>query len=159
MPCKYQEADVCECPGGPDFEPKKGVIPEENGLRCLDFNKLLPYPHSLAHRKLPGGRQVVDAVESVERLEKAQRKYRGSAKGKKSQQKYIDSEKGKKATKKHQDSPKFKLSKQKYLESQKGQKSIEGQKDRKKIWRKAAKWLADNPGKTLEDYEKEVGNE
>ena len=159
MPCQYQEGGLCECPGGPDFEPKKGVIPEENGLRCLDYNKLVPYPYSLAHRKLPGGRQVVDAVESIEKLEKAQKKYRKSEKGKDTRRRYLESKKGQEATERHQRSTKFKLSKQKYQESQKGKKSLEDQGARKKLWRKAAKWLQDNPGKTLDDYIKEVGNE
>lgn len=159
MPCQYQGEDICECPGGPDFEPKKGVIPEENGLRCLDFNKLIPFPHSLAHRKLPGGRQVVDAVESVERLEKAQKKYRKSDKGKDTRKRYRDSVKGKKSAERHQKSPKFKLARQKYQETAKGQKSLEDQNVRKKLWRKAAKWMQDNPGKTFDDYMKEVENE
>ena len=147
------------CPGGPDFEPMKGVIPLDNGLRCLDFDVLIQYSLAFPQRKLPGGRHVTNVMESMGKLDKARRKYRGSEKGKEAQNKWKGSKKGKKSTRKFQDSPRFKLSRQKYEESQKGQEALQEQKDRKKFWRKAQKWLQKHPGKTLEDYTKEVGND
>lgn len=155
MPCRYQEAGICECPGGEDFEPVKGVIYLEDKVRCLDFDKKFPYKLAFAPRKLPGGRHVTDVMESMEKLDDARRKYQKSPKGKASRDKWRDSEKGQKSTEEYQDTAKFKLSKQKYKESQKGKDATERDKERKREWRRAAAWLADNPSKTLEDFHKE----
>lgn len=159
MPCKLQEAGVCDCPGGEGYEPVKGLIYLDNGVRCLDFDKLIPYHLAFVPRKLPGGRHITDTKESMDKLDKARRKYQKSDKGKATRRKWRDSEKGQKSVKKNQDSPRFKLSKQKYLESQKGQKALERGRERRKDWRKAAKWLEEHPGKTLEDYYKEADSD
>lgn len=155
MPCRYQEAGICECPGGEDFEPVKGVIYLEDKVSCLDFDAQFPYKLAFVPRKLPGGRHVTNVMESMEKLDEASRKYRKSPKGKASRDRWRNSEGGRKSIEGYQDSAKFKLSKQKYKESSKGKEAVERDKERKKDWRKAAQWLADNPGKTLEDWEKE----
>ena len=157
MPCRFQEAGICKCPGGEDYEPKEGTINLENGVRCLDFGVLIPYHLAFVPRKLPGGRHITDATVAMEKMDKARSRYQKSEKGKKTQRKYKDSDKGQKVTDDYQESPKFKLSKQKYLESQKGQEAVEKGKERKKDWRKAAKWLEEHPDKTLEDFYKEGG--
>jgi hypothetical protein len=157
MPCRFQEAGICkDCPGGEGYEPKKGTVNLEDGVLCLDFNRLIPYDLAFVPRKLPGGRHVVDVIQSMEKLDNSRRKYQKSEKGKATQKKYQESERGQKSQEEYQNSPKFKLSRQKYLESQKGKQAIEKSKERKRDWRKAAKWLEDNPDKTLEDYFKEA---
>ena len=156
MPCRLQEAGICKCPGGENFEPVEGTINLENGVRCLDFDKLIPYDVAFVPRKLPGGRHVTDVMQSMEKLDKARRKYQKSEKGKITRQKYSDSEKGQKVLEDYLKSPKFKLSRQKYLEGQKGKEAVERTKERKRDWRKAAKWMLEHPGKTIEDYYKEA---
>jgi len=155
MPCRLKKAGICECPGGEDYEPVKGTINLEEGVRCLDFDKLIPYDKAFVPRKLPGGRHVTDVMESMEKLDEANRRYQKSPKGKEAQRRYLESEKGQESVENYQNSPKFQLSRQKYLESQKGKEAIEKGKDRKKDWRKAARWLSEHPDKTLEDYFKE----
>lgn len=158
MPCRYQEAGVCECPGGEDFEPDKGVIYLEDRVRCLDFDKEFSYKLAFTPRKLPGGRHVTNVMESMEKLDKARIAYQRSPKGKAARDKWRGSEGGRKSTEEYQNSPKFKLSKQKYHESAKGRDAVERDKERKKEWRRAVAWLAANPGKTLEDFDKECGS-
>lgn len=154
MPCPY--AIVCtDCPGDEDYEPEKGTLAQEDGIKCLDFNRLLPYKLAFPSRKLPGGRHVADAVESMDKLDASGKRYSQSPQGKATQHKWSHSEKGVKSRIRHTQSEKYKLTQQKYRESQKGKQSIAERKRLAKLWRKIKSWLKENPDKTYEDYFKE----
>ena len=155
MPCPYQVVCKSDCPGGEDYEPDKGTIAQGNGIRCLDFGRLLPYQLAFQQRKLPGPRHLPNIVERMEKVDASARKYAQSEKGKLAQRKWYDSEKGQESLKRHQQTETFKLTQQKYRESKKGKDTAANTAKLKRQWRKIMRWLKENPSKTYGDFFKE----
>jgi hypothetical protein len=81
----------------------------------------------------------------------AQAKYNKSEKGKAAQKRYHSS--GKAKAKRTSDEQ-ARIRQQKYLSTPKGRETQKTRLDQQKLFRKAAKWLEENPGKTLDDYQK-----
>lgn len=157
-PTKCPYLEICECPGGKDWEPVKGFIREEEGVLCLDFNKTIAFS-DIPQLRTPGGRHVADAVAAADKIDRAVRKYNKSPKRREAQRRFEETEGGKAVTGKYQESEKFRLAQQKYYHSQKGK---EAHKRRGVVvgdFRKAEKWLREHPGGTYEDYLKEQDNE
>ena len=159
MPCPYSVVCKDECPGGEDFEPEKGVLAQDNGIKCLDFDILLTYDLAFKPRKLPGPRHLPDIIERMDKVDASAKKYAQSPKGKAAQRKWYESEKGQKSVKKHQETVTFKLTQLKYRESKKGKDTVENRKKMAKMWRKINRWLRNNPSKSYEDYFKEHSDE
>ena len=156
--CPYLEICKSDCPGfHPDEEPWipiKGFIRKEEGVLCLDWNRLVPFS-SFDELRTPEGRHVADAIEAADKIDQSRRRWSKSPGRRKAQRRYEDSDKGKVTAKKHQESEKFKLSAQKYYYSPKGQAAHKKRRDIVKELREAEKWLEAHPGGTFEGYLKE----
>ena len=96
------------------------------------------------------------AKESADKIDQTQKKYNESEKGKRSQKKYHESEKYKIVQKNFRKTEKSKLIKQKYNSSTKGKKAYKEHLKYLEEMRKASKWLDEHPGKTIDDYTKEL---
>ena len=98
-------------------------------------------------------------TDSADKIDSAQRTYRGTEKGKKAIKKHAESQSRKDSVKKYSGSEKQKLSRKLYYESPLGQEAVERQKDRQRLLRAIRRFLKSNPDKTVDDYFKEVPNE
>lgn len=156
--CPYRE--VCEeCPGDDDnkeWVPLLGFRKTEEGILCLDWNKVIP-TEDASQVKTSEARHIVDAVIAADKLDEARRRWSRTVKRKEAQKRYEEKDKGQATIKRYQDSEKFKLSLQKYYFSKKGQEAHQKRERLVKDFRKVAKWLKNNPGKTYEDYLEEMG--
>lgn len=85
-------------------------------------------------------------------LEKAQKKYWKSPKGKEVQIRYRDSEKGQEATQRSEQSVKGKLTKRRYYYSKKGQAAHQRRNEKVARFKELSRFLEDNPGKTPQDF-------
>ena len=92
-------------------------------------------------------------------IEEAKERYFRSKKGKEALARYATSEGGKRSQERYARSAKGRLARRKYYYSEKGQEAHERRR-RKIIWFKVMKqWLDDHPGKSLDDFYKELKEE
>ena len=98
-------------------------------------------------------------MDLIDKLEEGRKKYQASEKGKTTRDKYQKSEKGIQTRNKYLASDKGLETQLRYRLSEKGRKALQRRKDLEKLFRKASNWILENPGKTLEDYLKEVSSE
>ena len=151
--CPYRE--ICECLGGEEYEPIKGCILGEGGVVCLDWDIVIPL-EDIPRVRIPEGRHITDAVESADKIDQAQKKYNRSPKRRAAQRRYEGKEKGQEALGKYQDTEKFRLAQQKYYYTDKGQEAHQRRRGTLKDFRRIQRWLQEHPGKTYEDYTREV---
>lgn len=155
--CPYRE--VCKgCPGDDDnkeWKPLLGFKKTEEGILCLDW-KIVISLEDASQLKTSEGKHIVDSVIAADKLDAARRRWSKTPKRKEAQRRYEEKEKGQATIKKYQQTEKFKLSVQKYYFSKKGQDAHLKRRKLVKDFRQAAKWLKEHPGKTYEDYLKEL---
>ncbi len=89
-------------------------------------------------------------------IDKYMKKYLASAKGKAARDKYNKSGKGKAARERYLNSEKGKAAALKYRLSKKGKKTQDKQRSKTGVLKECSKWLENNPGKTPQDFFKEV---
>ena len=160
--CPYRH--LCKCKGDDpergEWEPSLGFKRVPEGVLCLDWNVVIPF-ESVSQLKdaEPEGRHVVDAIEAADRIDATQKRYSRGEKNKAAQRRYRGSPRGRAAQQKFTLTEKFKLAYQKYYYSDKGQAAHLARRELVKDFRVAARWLRDNPGKTFEDFLKEVGKQ
>lgn len=148
--CPYKK--VCNCPGREVNS--KGFLESTEGILCQEW-KVLVGKSALATLKKMGGRPPTYNLETVEKLEAAQRKYWKSEKGKRALRNYAESPKGQKAIRKYQNSEKGKLTRQRYYQTDKGKAAHLSQNEQDKLFRLFIRWEKSHPGKTMTDFLKE----
>lgn len=91
-------------------------------------------------------------------LDKAKQRYFKSKKGRKAQRRYHQSEAGKTASRRYFSSEKGKMVQLRYALSPKGQLVQECKRRDRTLARALSRYLKEHPGKTVEDFLKEVRN-
>ena len=103
---------------------------------------------------MPPKTDLAEDEDPAEKIDRAQRRYNKSDKGKAAHKKHLETDKGKETVKRYAQSDKGRLSKEKYRHSEKGKAQQLRKGEREKLLRKAQKWLKANPGKTFDDFMK-----
>jgi hypothetical protein len=98
-------------------------------------------------------------IDAYDKIERAKKKYNSSEKGKAAINRYFSSEKGKEARKRYLNSEKGREALLRYYNSEKAKTARERRQALLKLFRRADKYLKENPGKTIEDFLKEINNE
>ncbi|KKM76867.1 hypothetical protein LCGC14_1375810 [marine sediment metagenome] len=88
----------------------------------------------------------------ADKIDKSNKRYQDSEKGRTAQKKYQDSVKGKKAGRKYLDSEKGKAAQLRYRLSEKGQGTTQRRNVTGKLMNQCREWMEKNPGKTIEDF-------
>jgi len=131
MDVRILSNEKCPCGG------KIGYYPETDEFKCTVCGKTY-------------------STEEDHKTPEAQILYSQSEKGKAQQEAWRHSQEGLERLRRYDQSPKGKLAKRKYYYGPKGQAAHKRHKVKVTKFKSLKKWLEDNPGKTIQDFLKEV---